>query len=198
MMLETERLFIRLFAPAEAEDIYRLLYADPDVRTPWSSYQGTFKEFQERFRTDPLFNGTSPFCYFAIVRKDDAMLLGLMGFQNHADDDMTWLLMPDGSRNVGHIPGCLDVELTYAFGKAFWGQGYAREAGEALITYGFRELGIDRIVNAISPANTRSHNLMLRLGFTFLDNGNPDDRIGLLKSPQSEATDFRNLRNASS
>ena len=182
-MLETQRLLLRSFVPDDAETIYQLVYADPDVKEHWSGYKGTREEFEERFRTDKLYNGTSRFCYLAVVRKEDDTLLGLMGFQNHADGDTTWLMMPDGSRNVGHIPGCLDVELTYAFGKAFWGQGYATEAGEALIAYGFRELGIDRIINAISPTNLRSRNLMLRLGFTFLDNGNPEDVIGMLKNP---------------
>ena len=50
--------------------------------------------------------------YYALVHKEDGILLGLMGFQNHANEDTTWLLMPDGARNVGHIPGVLDVELT--------------------------------------------------------------------------------------
>ena len=113
------------------------------------------------------------------------MLLGLMGFQNHANENMDWLLMPDGARNVGHIPGVLDVELTYALGKDHWRQGYATEAGRVLIEYGFAYLGIDRIINVISPTNFRSRNLMLRLGFVFLDNGNPDDAIGLLENPAS-------------
>jgi RimJ/RimL family protein N-acetyltransferase len=182
-MLETERLLIRSFVPADVEDIYRLVYADPEVREYWSNFKGTLDEFRDRFRTDRRYNGTNRFGYFAIVRKADETLLGLMGFQNHADDDTTWLVMPDGSRNVGHIPGCLDVELTYAFGKAYWGQDYATEAGVALIAYGFHELGIDRIINGISPANIRSRNLMLRLGFTFLDNSNPDDLIGMLAKP---------------
>ena len=182
-MLETQRLWIRRFLPHEADTLYRLVYADADVRQSWSSYTGTSEEFQARFRTDPLYNGTQSFGYYALVRKEDERLLGLMGFQNHADEDMTWLLMPDGSRDVGHRPGYLDVELTYALGKAYWGQGYATEAGQALIAFGFEEQGIDRIVNAISPTNTRSRNLMLRLGFTFVDNGNPEDMIGMLSHP---------------
>ena len=186
-MLETERLLICPFLPAEADAIYALVYADLEVKQPWSGYQGTREDFRERFRTDKLYTGISMngLHYYALVRKADNTLLGLMGFQDHADGNTDWLRMPDGSCNVGHIPGVLDVELTYALGKDYWGQGYAREAGSALIPYGFAHLGIDRILNAISPANLRSRNLMLRLGFVFLDNGNPEDAIGLLEKPAS-------------
>ena len=59
--------------------------------------------------------------------------------------------------------------------------GVATEAGRALIHNGFARLKIDRINNGISPLNVRSRNLMQRLGFTFLDNGNPDDLIGMLE-----------------
>ena len=182
-MLETERLLIRPFVPAEADDLYALVYADPDVRSWWSGWQGGIDEFRERFQTDKLYAGmdAGKFRYNALVRKEVCALLGLMGFQDHAESDMSWLLMPDGTRDVGHIPGLLDVELTYALGKEHWGQGYATEAGRALIHYGFAKLKIDRIINGISPQNVRSRNLMERLGFTFLDNGNPEDMIGMLE-----------------
>ena len=72
-------------------------------------------------------------------------------------------------------------------GKEYWGQGYAAEAGRAMIDYGFSTLTIDRIINAISPDNFRSRNLMLRLGFTLLGNGNPEDAIGMLERSENPA-----------
>lgn len=183
-MLDTERLRIRPFGAADADEIYRLVYADAAVRGHWSAFTGTPGEFRERFAASRLWNGQDNFGYRALVRKDDSALLGLMGFQDHGWDDMTWLRMPDGSRNVGHISGLRDAELTYALGKAYWGNGYATEAGHALIAYGFDVLNIDRIINAISPDNFRSRSLMTRLGFQFLDNGNPNDIIGLLQNPR--------------
>jgi RimJ/RimL family protein N-acetyltransferase len=184
-MLETPRLALRRFRPDDCQAIYRLVYGDPEVRDHWSAFRGTLEEFGERFATGRLWLGsTDGFGYRALQRKQDGALLGLMGFQNHGEESMDWLLMPDGSRTVGHIPGLIDAELTYALGRPYWGQGYATEAGEAMIGYGFAELGIDRIINAISHENRRSRELMRRLGFVFLDNGNPDDVIGLRESPR--------------
>jgi RimJ/RimL family protein N-acetyltransferase len=183
MTFETERLVIRPFAEADIYTIYQLVYADADVRRWWSAFDGTLDTFQERFHTAKQWAIEHGFGYWALIRKSDGQLLGLMGFQNHADEPMDWLVLPDGSRTVGHVPGCVDAELTYALGRAYWHQGYAVEAGRALLDYGFNTVGIDRVINAISPANQRSRNLMVRLGFVLLDNGNPQDLIGMLVNP---------------
>lgn len=180
-VLETARLLLRPFNSADVEAIYALVYADTEVQRGWSSFEGSLDEFRERFQTNKNWRIVNGFGYWAVVRKSDQQLLGLMGFQNHAEENMDWLLMPDGSRNVGQTPGCLDAELTYALGKTYWRQGYATEAGRLLLTYGFEQIGIDRVINAIDPTNTASRTLMSRLGFTFLDNGNPHDVIGLLE-----------------
>ena len=182
-MFETERLLLRPFTEADTAEIYQLVYADADVQKWWSNFNGSLESYRERFRTGKNWRIEKGFGYWALVRRADNRLLGLMGFQNHADENMDWLLMPDGSRNVGHIPGCVDAEITYALGQSYWRQGYATEAGRVLLHYGFTEIGIDRVINAISPDNFGSRNLMTRLGFTFLDTGNPEDVIGLLENP---------------
>lgn len=183
--METERLVLRPFDNGDRETIYTLVYADSAVRDSWSGFRGTRDEFRETFHHGRNWKIEDGFGYWALTRREDGAMLGLMGFQNHAHDTMDWLLLPDGSRNVGQVPGCVDAELTYALGKEHWGKGYATEAGRALLPYGFDVAGIDRIINAISPNNAHSRNLMMRLGFTFLDNGNPNDVIGLLQKPSS-------------
>ena len=40
----------------------------------------------------------------------------------------------------------IEVELAFAFGKAYWGQSYAFEACRVLVDYAFRELKIPRLV----------------------------------------------------
>lgn len=180
---ETARLTLRPFQESDVETIYALVYADPEVRAHFTDFQGNVDGFRQRFQSRRNWKLINGFEYWALTRKVDGALLGLMGFQNHADEPMEWLLMPDGSRNVGRVPDCMDAELTYALGRAYWHQGYATEAGQALLRYGFQVVGIDRVINAISPDNDGSRALMVRLGFTFLDNGNPDDMIGLLENP---------------
>lgn len=182
-MFQTERLLLRPFLTTDIPTIYQLVYADPLVRVAWSSFEGSLEVFERRFHTDKNWHIVDGFGYWAITRSADQQLLGLMGFQNHADEDTSWLVLPDGSRTVGHVPGRLDAELTYALGHASWGSGYATEAGQTVLAYGFQELGIDQVINAISPSNRQSRWLMERLGFTFVDNGNPADLIGIRANP---------------
>jgi len=47
-----------------------------------------------------------------------------------------------------------------------WGQGYAREAAEASLAWGWANLDCARIVAITVPANKRSWGLMERLGMS--------------------------------
>ena len=96
-----------------------------------------------------------------------------MGFQRHCDEPRIVFL--DGARTVASDPDRVDVELTFALGRAYWKRGYATEAGAALIAEGFHRLGIDRIVNWVNPHNAHTMGLMTRLGFRFEPNCYPDD-----------------------
>jgi RimJ/RimL family protein N-acetyltransferase len=69
----------------------------------------------------------------------------------------------------------IEVELAFAFGKAFWGQNYAYEAWQPLIDYAFNELKIPRLLGGAKQANERSVRLQRRLGFDIYPNGGPDN-----------------------
>jgi RimJ/RimL family protein N-acetyltransferase len=66
-------------------------------------------------------------------------------------------------------------ELSYGFRRDRWGRGYATEAGEACVRYGFERLGVDRIVADTDPENTASQHVLEKLGFRRGDdwNGRP-------------------------
>jgi RimJ/RimL family protein N-acetyltransferase len=58
----------------------------------------------------------------------------------------------------------LEVELTYALGREFWGKGYASEACRAVIGFAFEELKLRRLVTGCEPENLRAMRLQERLG----------------------------------
>jgi len=62
------------------------------------------------------------------------------------------------------------AETGYELSPAYWRQGITSEAMSAVLTYGFTELGLHRIEADVAPDNTRSKNLLLKLGFTFEGN----------------------------
>jgi RimJ/RimL family protein N-acetyltransferase len=174
--LETERLVLRPFTEADVDEIYDLVYADVRVQEAWSGYTGSRAAFRERFATDPVWHAEDGFGFFAIVRKDGNQLLGLIGFQRYEPgEDTSHVVFADPADQIGTNPTILEVELTYALGHAYWGYGYATEAGRALIDYGFHVLGIGRIVNAvIVHPKHRSLALMRRLGFRVVKNKRQD------------------------
>lgn len=67
-------------------------------------------------------------------------------------------------------PNFHHAETGYELHRAFWQQGVMTEALSAVLTYGFRELGLHRIEAVTDLRNMRSKQLLLRLGFTYEGN----------------------------
>lgn len=60
-----------------------------------------------------------------------------------------------------------DTDLGYRFLQKHWGQGYATEAAQACLAYGFIQLGLARIIGRADAANTASVQVLKKLGMTF-------------------------------
>lgn len=60
-----------------------------------------------------------------------------------------------------------DVDIGFAFLPSFRGQGYAYESASAVMAYGKRAFGLNRIVAITSPDNYVSARLLEKLGFKF-------------------------------
>jgi ribosomal-protein-alanine N-acetyltransferase len=59
------------------------------------------------------------------------------------------------------------AEVGFLFAKAHWGQGYAREAMERVIRFGFHDLGLARLWARFHDGNDASRRLLERLGFAY-------------------------------
>jgi RimJ/RimL family protein N-acetyltransferase len=59
-------------------------------------------------------------------------------------------------------------EIAYVFGPSWWGRGLASEASHWLVCH-LAERGVPELWAAVDPDNTRSHRLLLRIGFTRTD-----------------------------
>jgi RimJ/RimL family protein N-acetyltransferase len=172
ILIETERLILRRFNLDDLDEIYRLVYADPAVKVTWSGATGKSDEIKARFaERHILANGD--FCLHALVSKEMSTLIGLMGFQRHppgAGHNIWYLQSEDEpNRSVGFNPDFIEVELTYALGRA-------------LVPYGFDTLGIGRIIQGVRRDNPNSINLMRRLGFRIENGLEPSEVVGILDS----------------
>lgn len=84
---ETERLLLRAFSKEDLEDIYREVYSDPAVANFYCGKTRTREETEEwlAFRiAEWKYSGS--FGRLAVVRKDDAAFLGLVGLDAYVND----------------------------------------------------------------------------------------------------------------
>lgn len=56
------------------------------------------------------------------------------------------------------------IEIGWHFRPASWGYGYATEAAQAILHYGFKDLGLSTIHAVTTQENIRSQRVMARLG----------------------------------
>ena len=145
-MFETERLILRKFEEREDVEAVYALRSDADVmrfiREP-QNHDETINWL--KLVSSQWTDHQIGFC--AVIEKCSGELAGWCGL---------WRLKETGEGEVG-----------YALAKKFWGKGYAVEAAERFLRYGFNELNLETIVAVAHPENTASRRVMEKLGMRF-------------------------------
>jgi len=141
--IQTERLLLRPYTPADAPTLVPLIGAREVAATtlriphPYSIRDAeTFIASMESGDEER----------FAITLREHATLIGGVGLRlskahNHA-------------------------ELGYWLGVPYWGKGYATEAACAMVRYGFEQLGLHRIQASHFSNNPASGNVLRKIGMT--------------------------------
>lgn len=143
--LATERLVLRPFTLADAEAVQRLAGAEAIA--------------------DTTLNIPHPY----------ADGLAEAWIESHADafqdrERVALAIADSGANLVGAISLRLDLghkraELGYWIGLPYWGRGYATEAAVAMVGYGFKELGLNRIFAHHLARNPASGRVLEKAGF---------------------------------
>jgi RimJ/RimL family protein N-acetyltransferase len=84
---------------------------------------------------------------------------GLYAIESRADD------RPLGLCGFVRRPSLLHADLGFALLSPYEGMGYAHEAAAAVLAYGREVLGLSRVLAIAQGDNSRSHTLLLKLGF---------------------------------
>lgn len=158
--METERLILREFREADYEDILSQIYADKAVWGLYSSIGDKPDEIRRRFMNRCYQPSNAEFGFRAAELKENGRVIGQVHLEPHVLDPRS---IPDKPSPFGTI----EVELAFAFGKAYWGRGLAYEACLPMINYAFKELKLPRLVGGAARDNDRSLNLHKRLGYTI-------------------------------
>lgn len=147
-MIETERLILR---PAEERDRagLRAQCADPEVMRYLLPVED---EAALQALIDRLagYQHSHGFTFWTMERREDGAFVGLCGLKPGAPDTPI--------ENM--------LEIGWRIGRDFFGQGYAREAAQAVLDWAWANTNFDEVVAITVPANTASWGLMERLGMT--------------------------------
>ncbi len=144
--LPTERLILRGWREADAAPLHEIC-ADPAVMTYLGLPQSR-DEVTAAIARQNGFQAAHGYCFWAIERREDGAMLGFCGLKPGPADT------PLEGR----------VEIGWRLRADAWGEGYAREAAQASLDWGFANLRDDRIWAMTVFANARSWGLMERLG----------------------------------
>lgn len=86
-----------------------------------------------------------------------------------------------------HPGGQAQAEVKYAFARAHWRQGYAREVVPALLQHGFERHGLREIIATVHPAHTVSARVLQGAGLQAQADRHHDDgstsRVFLIQRP---------------
>jgi RimJ/RimL family protein N-acetyltransferase len=98
----------------------------------------------------------------------------------------------DGPKFVGYVglwdaffdaPFTPAVEVGWRLTRDAWGHGYATEAAQAAVAFGFSKIGLPEIVSFTATENLRSRAVMERIGMTRDESGDFDHPLVPEDSP---------------
>jgi RimJ/RimL family protein N-acetyltransferase len=147
IILTTRRLRLERIGPQHQLVLFDLL-TDPEVhryfpKTPdLAEAQAFYDKVQQRYATDGH-------CFWAVIRKSDAIFLGICGLL------------------VQRIDGQAETEVGYRFSHSYWNRGYGTEAAHGCIDYSRERLGRSSIISLIRPANRPSIRVAEKNGLKF-------------------------------
>jgi RimJ/RimL family protein N-acetyltransferase len=146
--LETERLRLRPFADADADDLFAL-QSNAHVLRYWDSPPWVDSAPVARFlaRCQQMAEEGSG-ARVAIERTCDQAFIGWCTFNS-------W------------NPEFRSASLGYCLGEAAWGQGYATEATRTLLRWAFDTLDLNRVQAEADTRNLASARVLEKLGFVL-------------------------------
>lgn len=165
VLYETERLLARAWREADRDGL-AALNADPEVmryfpaRLSRSESDDLFDRIAERWREDG-------YCFPAVERKSDGALIGFVGL----------------SAVRTNLPFGPTTEIGWRLARRYWRQGYAAEAADAALAYGFETLDKPEIVSFTTVTNEPSQAVMRRIGMVRDPAGDFDHPLVPASSP---------------
>ncbi|WP_195576169.1 GNAT family N-acetyltransferase [Paenibacillus sp. 1001270B_150601_E10] len=139
ILIETKRLVLRQFKQEDWRDLHEYLSQESVLK-----YEpGTISDEDDCKNIATARSQDNTF--WAVCLKDTNKMIGHIYFeQKEPKEFLTWV-------------------IGYIFNPAFYGKGYATEACQRILKYGFEELGVHRVIALCNPENEPSWKLLERI-----------------------------------
>jgi ribosomal-protein-alanine N-acetyltransferase len=148
--IHTRRLRLRPFR-MEDFDAYATIMADPEIGKWFPKGEGYSRDEAEKSFIRILEHWTRHgFGLWAVFQNRKPSLMGRCG--------------------LNRIDETAEVEIDFLLAKQFWGKGYATEAAQAVLEYGFTILHLDRIIALAKIENIASRKVMEKIGMQYRKN----------------------------
>jgi RimJ/RimL family protein N-acetyltransferase len=149
MLIETERLILREYTYDDFNELYKIL-SDPITMKyypkPYDE-KGTRRWIEWSLENYKKYG----FGLWAIILKETGEFIGDCGIT---------------IQNINHqmLP-----EVGYHINKHYWQKGYAKEAGKAVIKWGFKNTNYNALYSYMNAENKASYSTAASIGMTKID-----------------------------
>jgi len=159
MIIKTERLILRTWEDRDLEPFIRM-NEDPEVMRFFPSTL-TSEQTQAYFLRIQDHHAIHGYGLLVVEKQNENLFMGFTGLSNPTFE-------------ADFMP-C--TEVGWRFRKEYWGKGYATEAAQACLAYGFESQGLEKIHSFTSIHNIPSEAVMKRIGM---------EKIGTFDHPKLE------------
>ncbi|RPF55482.1 GNAT family N-acetyltransferase [Aquisalibacillus elongatus] len=139
-MFETERCFVNTFQKSDYDDVKKL-FVNQEVR---KFLGGIRQENSIKVELDEMHNSSVDSFYWVVREKQEENFIGLVSLDPYHDD--------------------IHLEISYQFLPYWWGNGYATEVVQMIISFALNELNLSKVVAETQTANKPSCKLLERVG----------------------------------
>jgi len=148
VVIETDRLLLRTFTQDDAPLLFEL-NSDPAV-TVYTLDLMTDLDHARQVLVEVILPQYALYNHgrWAVHLKDNLEFIGWCGLKYILERD--------------------EVDIGYRFMKKFWGWGYATESAHASLQYGFKKIGLQKIIGRALPGNLASIHVLEKCGMHYI------------------------------
>jgi len=147
ILIETERLILKEITLDDKEQLFKL-YSNLEVH---------------KYTGEPLVESMDEMEKAIKIRISDYAKYGYGRWATFLKNGMQFV----GWSGLAYLPEFDEIDIGYRFFPEYWGLGIATEASRAILTYGFDQLDLERIIAIAMKENKASIKVMEKIGMQF-------------------------------